>query len=198
MKMIVGLGNPGRRYEGTAHNMGFQVTDVLARRWSLSFRESKRAKAEVAEGMIGDRPVMLVKPLTFMNLSGEAVGALTRQAEMAEDDLLVITDDVSLPIGRLRIRPGGSHGGHNGLRSIVERMGHDRFARLRVGIQPIWEIEDLVQFVLSRLPPLERKQLAEMVDLAADAAETWLGEGSAATAEKFNGLRRFEQAKERP
>jgi PTH1 family peptidyl-tRNA hydrolase len=198
MKMIVGLGNPGRRYEGTAHNLGFEVADILARRWSLSFRESKRAKAEVAEGVIGNRPVVLVKPLTFMNLSGEAVAALTRQAEMAEDDLLVMTDDVSLPIGRLRIRPGGSHGGHNGLRSIVERLGHDRFARLRVGIRPSWEIEDLVQFVLSRLPPLERNQLGEMADLAADAAESWLREGAAVTAEKFNGLRRFVQEPERP
>jgi PTH1 family peptidyl-tRNA hydrolase len=133
MKIIVGLGNPGRRYEATPHNLGFQVVDELARRWSLSFREVRQARAEVAEGMLAGKPALLVKPQTFMNLSGESVSVLTRQRELGQDDLLVITDDVALPIGRLRIRPRGSHGGHNGLRSIVERVGHEDFARLRVG-----------------------------------------------------------------
>lgn len=192
MKIIVGLGNPGRRYESTPHNLGFQVADELARRWSLGFREVRLARAEVADGRVAGQAALLVKPQTFMNLSGEAVSVLTRQRELAADDLLVITDDVALPIGRLRLRPRGSHGGHNGLRSIVERLGHEDFARLRVGIQPPWPVDDLAEYVLSKLPPLERGQLGEMVGVAADAAEAWVREGSGPTADRFNGQRRFQ------
>lgn len=192
MKIIVGLGNPGRRYECTPHNLGFQVADELARRWSLAWREVKTARAEVAEGMMAGQPAMLVKPQTFMNLSGESVSVLTRQRELGADDLLVITDDVALPIGRLRVRPRGSHGGHNGLRSLVERLGSEEFARLRVGIQPPWPVEDLAEYVLSKLPPLERKQLEEMILVAADAAEAWVREGSGPVADRFNGQRRFQ------
>jgi len=192
MKIIVGLGNPGRKYAATLHNLGFRVADELARRWSLRFQENWRVKADVAEGVIAGQAALVIKPLTFMNLSGHAVAELVRNRELGPDDLLVITDDVNLPIGRLRIRPQGSHGGHNGLRSIIERLGHQEFARLRIGIQPTWEVEDLVEFVLSKLPPLEQGQLAEMIGLAADAAEAWIREGSAETADKINGLRRFE------
>lgn len=194
MKIIVGLGNPGRRYEATAHNLGFRVVDVLARRWGVSLQENKRVKAETGEGTLAGKAAFLVKPLTFMNLSGQAVAPLTRQRELGEDDLLVVTDDVNLPIGRLRIRPRGSHGGHNGLRSIIEQLGHDAFARLRIGIRPSWEVDNLVEFVLSRFPPLEQNQLGEMIDLAADAVEYWVREGAAATAEKYNGLRRFAES----
>lgn len=194
MKIIVGLGNPGRRYDATPHNLGFQVADELARRWSLSFREVRQARAEVAEGVVAGQPAMLVKPQTFMNLSGESVSVLTRQRELGEDGLLVITDDVALPIGRLRIRPRGSHGGHNGLRSIVERLGNEDFARLRVGIQPPWAVENLADYVLSKLPPLERKQLEEMIGVAADSAESWVREGATATADRYNGQRRFQTA----
>lgn len=190
MKIIVGLGNPGRRYEATPHNLGFQAVDELARRWSLSFHDDRRNQAEVAEGIVAGQPVSLVKPQTFMNLSGEAVAGLTRQRELTPDDLLVITDDVALPIGRLRIRPSGSHGGHNGLRSIVERLGREDFARLRVGIQPPWPVDDLAEYVLSKLPPLERGQLQEMIPVAADAVECWIREGASPTADRYNGQRR--------
>jgi PTH1 family peptidyl-tRNA hydrolase len=191
MKIVIGLGNPGRRYESTAHNLGFDVVDELARRWSLKWHESSREQAWLAEGLIGAQPALLAKPMTFMNLSGQTAATLVRQRELGPDDLLVVTDDVALPIGRLRLRPRGSHGGHNGLRSVIERLGHSDFARLRVGIQPAWEVDDLVEFVLSRLPPLEREQLAEMAGHAADAVECWLREGSAATADRINGIRRF-------
>ncbi|MCL5269019.1 MAG: aminoacyl-tRNA hydrolase [bacterium] len=191
MKIVIGLGNPGRRYEATAHNLGFDVADEVARRWRLTWRESAREQAVLTEGLVAGSPVLLAKPMTFMNLSGQTVAALARQRSLGEDDLLVIADDVSLPIGRLRIRPRGSHGGHNGLRSVIERLGHGDFARLRVGIRPPWDVDDLVAFVLSRLPPLERAQLGEMTILAADAVECWVCEGSAVAADRFNGIRRF-------
>ncbi|MEN6627838.1 MAG: aminoacyl-tRNA hydrolase [Candidatus Sumerlaeia bacterium] len=191
MKLIVGLGNPGRRYAATAHNMGFEVIDRLARRWGLALRMNERYEAEVADGRIANVPVVLMKPQTFMNLSGRSVAAFARQRELGDDDLLVITDDVNLPIGRLRIRAGGRAGGHNGLKSVIECLGHDRFARLRVGIHPGSEIEDLVQFVLSRLAPDERARLGQMLDLAADAAEQWAAEGVVAAADRYNGMRPF-------
>jgi PTH1 family peptidyl-tRNA hydrolase len=196
MKWIVGLGNPGPRYEATPHNLGFQVVDELARRGSFEWRAKSRADALLAEGPMRGEALRLVKPLSFMNLSGEAVATLTRQAPPSADELLVVTDDVSIPIGRLRIRPSGSHGGHNGLRSVIERLGRDDFARLRIGIRPTWEVEDLVEFVLRRLPPRERERLAEMVAMAADAAEHWMRFGTRATADKFNGIRRFEENEE--
>lgn len=191
MKILAGLGNPGKRYAGTAHNLGFDVADELARRWSLAFELKKRYNAEVAEGLIAGVAVQLVKPLTFMNRSGESLAPMVRQRDLAPDDLLVIVDDVNLAIGRMRIRPHGSHGGHNGLRSVIERLGNNEFTRLRVGIEPGWEVDNLVDFVLSRMPPLEREQLAEMVSVSADAAESWIKEGSIVTAERYNGLRRF-------
>ncbi len=191
MKLIVGLGNPGRRYAGTPHNLGFDVVEVLARRWGMAMRLNERAQAEAAEGQLAGRAAMLVRPQTFMNLSGRALAPLVRQRELGEDDLLVVTDDVNLPIGRLRIRPMGGHGGHNGLRSIIECLGHDRFARLRVGIHPGRETGDLAAYVLSRPAPLEREQLGEMLDVAADAAELWAREGAPAAADRINGLRRF-------
>ncbi len=191
MKLIVGLGNPGRRYAATAHNMGFEVVDRLARRWGLALRTNERCEAEIAEGQVASVPAMLVRPQTFMNLSGRAVAALTRQRELGADDLLVITDDVNLPIGRLRIRSGGSAGGHNGLKSIIECLGTDAFARLRIGIHPGAEIDDLVQYVLAKLPPEERRRLDQMLDLAADAAQHWAAQGAAATADRFNGLKPF-------
>lgn len=192
MKVIVGLGNPGRRYEQTAHNLGFAVVEELARRAGIGWVPSERHRAELAEGRIAGQPVLLVKPQTFMNLSGESVGSIARQRELGQDDLLAITDDVALPIGRLRLRPSGSHGGHNGLRSLIERLGTEGFARLRVGIQPPWAVEDLAAYVLAKLPPVQRGQLEQMTDFAADAAESWIAHGSKATADKINGLRPLE------
>ena len=193
MKIVAGLGNPGRQYGATPHNLGFDVVDRLAQRWGLAFRPAERQRALTAEGRVAGRPALLAKPVTFMNLSGEAVASLVRQRDWEAEDLLVVVDDVNLPIGRMRLRNDGGHGGHNGLRSIVERLGHDRFARLRVGIRPKWEIEDLTAFVLSRLPALEKTQLADMADEAANAVEMWIEEGTKATAERFNAMKRFDE-----
>jgi PTH1 family peptidyl-tRNA hydrolase len=196
MKIIAGLGNPGRRYAGTPHNLGFQVVDLLAERWGLKLQLKSGEQAEVADGRIADAAVRLVKPLTFMNLSGRCIRAVTRQLEWEAEDLLIVTDDVNLQIGRVRFRPGGGHGGHNGLRSIVEQLGHDRFGRLRIGIRPGWEIDDLTEYVLRPPPPVEREQLAEMAQVAADAAEVWIREGYPPVAEKYNGLVRFQDQQE--
>jgi PTH1 family peptidyl-tRNA hydrolase len=193
MKLIVGLGNPGRRYQATAHNLGFEVAARLSSRWGLDLKTSRRLQAELAEGTAHGEAVAVARPLTYMNLSGAAVAALMRRRPIEQQDLLVVVDDVNLPIGRVRIRPGGGPGGHQGLRSIIEALGCDQFARLRVGIHAGRPVEDLSCYVLSKLPPAERRQLAEMVDVAADAAECWLREGAVAAADTFNGLRRFQE-----
>jgi PTH1 family peptidyl-tRNA hydrolase len=198
MKMIVGLGNPESRYAGTAHNLGFDVVNVLARRWRLAWRLQEAARAQVAEGRVTDVAVTLVKPMTFMNCSGEALGILLRQREWSGEDLLVVADDVALPVGRLRVRSDGRHGGHNGLRSVIERLGREDFARLRVGIDSGEPIDDLAEYVLRKLPPRERGRLEEMSQVAADAAEAWLREGATAVADRFNGLRLFQEPEADP
>ncbi|RPJ53410.1 MAG: aminoacyl-tRNA hydrolase, partial [Acidobacteria bacterium] len=155
MKLIVGLGNPGRRYGGTRHNVGFLVVDELARRRGAGF-EAARADALMARIRDLGEGVVLAKPLTFMNVSGVAVGDLARYYRIAIPDLLVVTDDVNLPLGRLRARARGSDGGHNGLRSVVEQLGTDQFARLRVGVGRGDLRRDLADHVLARFEPEER------------------------------------------
>jgi PTH1 family peptidyl-tRNA hydrolase len=177
VKAIVGLGNPGRRYEGTRHNVGFAVVDELARRASAAF-ESSPAEALLARWRYGPdaESVLLIKPLTFMNASGQAVGALARYYKVSLDELLVVVDEVQLPLGRLRIRPSGSAGGHNGLKSIIQHIGAG-FPRLRIGVgrgDPDW---DLADHVLSTFAADERDVAAEAVTRAADAAEAFLAHG---------------------
>lgn len=193
MKIIVGLGNPGPKYDRTPHNLGFQVVSLLGLRASANFRPWMREEAIVAEANIAGISCLLAKPTTFMNLSGRAVAALMRNRPVEIDDLLVVTDDADLPTGRLRIRAQGSGGGHNGLRSIIETLGSDGFARLRVGCNPAEggakdrKAGGLAAYVLGIPPPEEAKRLSAMVDSAADAAECWAREGVAAAANKFNG-----------
>lgn len=199
MKLIVGLGNPGKRYEATAHNIGFDAVDELARRWQLVWREHAASKALLAEGIVAGQPALLAKPQTFMNLSGETVAQLSRNRPLGDDDLLVVLDEVELEIGRLRFRPAGSAGGHNGLKSVVERLGTQAFSRLRIGVLSQGEMAEalrtprrnLADYVLRKLPPLEREQLAEMAAVAAEASEVWCREGVRQAAEKFNGRKRF-------
>jgi peptidyl-tRNA hydrolase, PTH1 family len=194
MKMIVGLGNPGKKYEATPHNLGFRVADALARRWSAGFSPKPRERAEVLETQREGETVVLVKPLTFMNLSGEAVRELMRHRSLEAGDLLIVSDDFNLETGRLRIRDGGSHGGHNGLRSVIDCLGTDAFPRLRIGVRPDRPVHDWTAFVLSSPKPVEREQYQRMVELAADAVELWLREGSTAAANRYNGLNEFQDA----
>ncbi len=178
MKLIVGLGNPGREYRDTRHNVGFMVVDEIARRHQLAWA---MAPSQVADAMVVKRyggtagtataPLLLAKPLTFMNRSGDAVAALARYYDIATADLLVVVDEVDLPFGRLRARPRGSAGTHNGLKSLVARLGSNEFPRLRLGVGRGDARRDLAAHVLSTFEPGEHAELETFIARAADAAE---------------------------
>ena len=188
MKVICGLGNPGERYLLTRHNIGFRVVDLLADRWGLTGAGRAREGAARLEATRPDPigRVLLVKPLRFMNQSGGALKAAMRQTDAdPATDLLVICDDIDLPLGKVRLRRSGSAGGHNGLRNIIAAFGSDEFNRLRVGIGRAGEPVD---HVLATFKPGERELAAEAIATAADAAEQWLRDGIEATMSAFNGL----------
>src|SRR5215211_6870071 len=186
MKLIVGLGNPGREYEATRHNLGFMLIDRLfARAGGRRFRDE--ANAKIAEVTIAGTRVMLAKPQTFMNLSGGAVRSLLeRYGDSDAANLIVSSDDVALPFGMIRVRPGGSAGGQNGLKSIIERLGTDKFSRVRLGIKPDHAVGDLASFVLSPIPKRDYEELERMLERAADAVEVVLSEGTARAMSLFN------------
>lgn len=183
--MIVGLGNPGSRYRGTRHNVGFEVVDEVAVRRELAFASSP-AEAVVARERGPGARVMLVKPLTFMNLSGRVVGHFSRYFRIAVDDVLIVTDDVNLPLGRLRARARGSDGGHNGLRSVIGEFGTEDVARLRVGVGRGDGRLDLADHVLARFEDDEVEMIRSVIRRAADAAEVYEREGIAAVMDRFN------------
>ena len=187
MKLIVGLGNPGSRYDGTRHNVGFDVVDEIARRRGLTF-ESCPAKAMMARERGPEARVILAKPLTFMNLSGGAVGTLSRYYRVDLTDILVVVDDANLPVGRLRARPDGSDGGHNGLRSVIEDLGTRDFSRLRVGVGRGEAHRELAGHVLSRFENDERGTIEEMVTHAADAGELFVEKDILTVMNRFNAL----------
>ncbi|MBD3427218.1 MAG: aminoacyl-tRNA hydrolase [Candidatus Omnitrophica bacterium] len=184
MKIIAGLGNPGLRYRNTRHNAGFMVVKTLAKRHRLPVRK-KGFGGVYGTGRIKGRQVMLFEPLTLMNRSGEAVKSVCSAHLEEKEDLLVLSDDVNIPFGTIRIRGKGSAGGHNGLRSVIEHIGAD-FARLRIGIAPEEEVEDLAQYVLSPFPRKKRQQLAELIEKAADAVETWVEKDITETMNRHN------------
>jgi len=183
MKLIVGVGNPGGKYAGTRHNVGFEVVDLLADRHQLSW-ESAPATALMAKWR-GEN-ALLVKPLTFMNLSGHAIGELLRYFKIEVADLLVIVDEVQLELGRLRARPGGSAGGHNGLKSVIEQLGTDQFSRLRIGVGRGDSRRDLADHVLATFERDERAVITDAIQRAADAAELFVREGIGLVMNRFN------------
>jgi PTH1 family peptidyl-tRNA hydrolase len=187
MKLIAGLGNPGRQYAGTRHNVGFEVLDLLARRHALTF-DAAPADALMAKWRTPLVPggVLLVKPLTFMNRSGIAVGELARYFRVELPDMLVVIDDVALELGRLRARARGSAGGHNGLKSIAEHFGTDEYARLRLGVGRGDARRDLADHVLARFEADERQIVEEMIGRAADAVETFIESGIESVMSTFN------------
>jgi peptidyl-tRNA hydrolase, PTH1 family len=183
VKAIVGLGNPGDKYRGTRHNIGFAVVDELARRAGIAF---DAAPADALMARWRERDALLIKPLTFMNASGEAVSALLRYFKIEVVDLLVVLDEVQLPLAKLRARPYGSHGGHNGLRSIAAHIG-DQYSRLRVGVGRGDSRRDLADHVLARFDKDETAEVERMTTRAADAAETFITSGIEAVMNGFNG-----------
>lgn len=184
MRTIVGLGNPGREYEGTRHNVGFRVVDELARRHDVPCGQRK-FKSLFGMGPICGEKCVLLKPQTYMNLSGEAVRPALDWFESAPGDLLVICDDFHLPLAKLRVRRGGSSGGHKGLVSTIESLGSDQFARLRIGIGEAGP-GDPKDFVLSRFGKEEQEAIEEAIVRGADAVELWVREGIESCMNRYN------------
>lgn len=188
MKVVCGLGNPGERYRHTRHNVGFRVVDLLADRWGLTGEGRLHDGAALLDVR---RPepigrVLLVKPMRYMNRSGGPLRAALRQTDVdVAEDLLVVSDDIDLPLGRVRLRRSGSAGGHNGLRDIIASFGSDEFDRLRIGVG---RAGTAASHVLATFRPDERELATEMVALGADAAERWLTEGIEAAMNAFNGV----------
>lgn len=185
MKLIVGLGNPGAKYRDTLHNVGFMTINALAERHGVSF-ETSPAEALVARVRGADGGWLLAKPMTFMNRSGAAVGDLLRFYKILLDDLMVVVDEVALPAGQLRVRPSGSAGGHNGLKSIIGVLGTEQFSRLRIGVGRGDPRRDLADHVLSAIPPDLRPVVDEAVVKAAEAVECFARDGIEKTMQVFN------------
>lgn len=185
MKLIVGLGNPGRKYQGTRHNIGFEVIVELMSRHQVG-RPRSKFNAEIAEVAIGEQKTLLMSPLTFMNLSGQSIKAAFDFYKLKLEDVLVICDDWALPVGRLRIRPSGSAGGQKGLADTIQRLGSDNFSRLRIGIgspPPEW---DAVDYVLGQFDELEKPEVRSVIERASRASETWVRNGVQMAMNQFN------------
>ncbi|MCM1062908.1 MAG: aminoacyl-tRNA hydrolase [Eubacterium sp.] len=186
MYIIVGLGNPGRDYENTRHNIGFDVIDRLADQENIGVLEKKH-KAVIGKGVIAGEKCILAKPQTFMNLSGESVRALLDYYKVDEKrNLIVISDDVSLDVGKIRIRKKGSAGGHNGLKNIIAHLGHDTFMRVKMGVGEKPRGWDLADYVLGHFSPQERKIMEEAASRAADAIRMMIAEGADAAMNEYN------------
>lgn len=185
MYLIAGLGNPGRDYAKTRHNCGFMLVDELARRQGREVK-TPECQALTMKAVIDLSQILLVKPQTYMNLSGVSVAQLMKKYQLDAASILVISDDVALPLGRIRFRPEGSAGGQNGLKSVIKEIGTQKFPRLRIGIAPDHPIKDLAGFVLADFSSGEKKLLDETITLAADAVEYYLKHGIAEAMSKYN------------
>lgn len=183
--LIVGLGNPGPEYNGTRHNLGFMLVDLFATRLRTTVKREE-CRSLIGQGMIDDQRVEIVKPQTFMNLSGEAVNCLLKKEGRSLQKMIVISDDLALPFGTVRIRPRGTHGGHNGLRSIIDSVGTQDFIRLRIGIMPDHAVADAKRFVLDNFPKVAVEQVEKVLERAADALEVIVKDSVEAAMAKFN------------
>ncbi len=188
MLVIVGLGNPGEKYKNTRHNLGFKITGALAEKYSINGKYSSKFDALTGKGEIKGREVIIVQPQTYMNLSGKAVCSVLNWHKLDINNLFVIFDDVSLDFGRIRFRPDGSAGGHNGIKSIISCCGGEKFARLKVGIGPnpgehLWK-----SYVLQRFCEQEQKFLPKVTDICIEAVEFYIQNGIAAARNEFNGI----------
>ncbi|MDB4349603.1 aminoacyl-tRNA hydrolase [Omnitrophica bacterium] len=185
MKLIVGLGNPGFKYRATRHNIGFMILDKIASRFGIRIN-NRLFSSLCGKGSIGESEVLLVKPLTYMNLAGKAVFEIVRKNDISLEDLLIIMDDVDLQLGRIRLRPGGSSGGHKGLRSIIEELETEDFSRLRVGIGPKEDQGFLSDYVLTPFKRAEKKRLGDSIERSCLCAEVWTREGTEPAMRSFN------------
>ncbi len=185
MRLVVGLGNPGRKYQDTRHNVGFQVVAELAQRFGQSTPRSK-FQGEVVEAAIGLEKVLLLCPHTYMNRSGSSILALRDFYKLELDEMIVVCDDMSLPLGKLRIKPQGSSGGQNGLRDIIQRLGSEEFTRLRVGIGTLPPGWDAADFVLSKFTKEDQADIKVAVARAADAVECWVKQGVESCMNQYN------------
>ena len=184
MKIVAGLGNPGAQYANTPHSVGFEVVDALAAAAGVAWDERRQFKCLMARVMIAGQPVLLVKPQTFMNLSGESIAPVVKYHNATAADLLVVHDDIDLPLGRMRIRKGGSCGGHNGVRNIIERLGTQDFARLKLGVGK--DRSNVVGFVLGKFHPDARKVMDLVVAEAAKAVSAVVSQGADSAMNAFN------------
>ena len=183
--LIVGLGNPGPEYAKTRHNLGFMLVDLLASQLQTQVKRDE-CRSLIGRGLIDNQVVELAKPQTFMNLSGEAISCLLAKDERSVERLVVISDDLALPFGNIRIRPKGTHGGHNGLRSIIDCLKTQEFTRLRIGIQPEHPLSDAKRFVLENFAKSDSETLEKILDESADAVRTIVTDGVDAAMTKFN------------
>ena len=198
MKLIVGLGNPGIEYQFTPHNLGFLAIDRIAQQCGLEVR-NRQCRALTARAVIGSEPVLLAKPETFMNLSGISVRELVAQHELRpESDLIVIYDELDLPLGMIRIRQRGSSAGHNGMESLIGALGTQEFLRIRLGIAPDRKISDGVKYVLTPFRKKELKVVDEVLDTAAEAVNVILKEGPAAAMNRFNRKNEIDEEPRNP
>lgn len=177
-QLIVGLGNPGAKYDQTRHNIGFEAIDTLAKRWQISLAEQRKFQGILGEGMGAGRKVRLLKPTTFMNLSGQSIRAVTDWYKLPPEAVLVIYDEMDLPLGKLRLRQSGSAGGHNGMKSTIAHLGSQNFPRLRIGIgAPKFKNGEVVSHVLGRFGASETQVVAEVLRLVVEAVEMSLTQG---------------------
>ena len=183
--LIVGLGNPGPEYAKTRHNLGFMLVDLLASQLQTQVKREE-CRSLIGRSELGGQTVELAKPQTYMNVSGEAVSGLLAKPDRSIEKLIVISDDLALPFGSIRIRPKGSHGGQNGLRSIIDRLKTQEFTRLRIGIQPDHEIRDAARFVLDNFTKKEAETLENILETSADAVRTIITDSVDTAMGKFN------------
>jgi len=188
VKVVAGLGNPGGKYEGTPHNVGFDAVDKLAERCNCQFKYSLRFKAEVAKTDIGSESVVLIKPQTFMNLSGEAVGALLRFYKVTASELVVLFDDVDLELGRIRVKPDGGSGGHKGLASVIQHVGTGKFVRVRMGVGRGNGQGGVMSHVLRKFASDDRDSVESMVSKAVDSVYEILESGVNSAMNQFNSV----------
>ena len=186
MKLVVGLGNPGKEYENTRHNIGYELADMFAKKYNCSFRTERKFEADIFDIKINGEKVIVAKPLTYMNLSGQAVRPLLAYYKLSVEDLFVIYDDINLDLGKIRFRAKGSDGGHNGVKSIILETKSDKFHRLKVGIGPQPQFMKSESFVLANFPKESEELLNETIKMSAAAVDFYLNNDIQTAQNRFN------------